>query len=96
MTSVGSTDNDGLVLGHWHQRPDWLPQWLVDAVASGGGRALCEREVFEAPDGTWAVWVWKDDDKPILRLQSCQAAERIAEALHEAFRSGGEADYYYD
>lgn len=95
MAYVSSMENDGLVLGHWLQKPDWLPQWLVDAVASSGGRMLCEYEVFEAPDGSWAVWVWKGDDKPILGLPTREVAERVAEALHEAFRSGGQEDHDY-
>ncbi len=85
-----------LILDRWYEKPDWLPQWLVDAVESGGGRLLCECEVFQAPDGTWAVWTWKDDDKPVFGLPTREVAERVAEALHEAFRSGGEADYCYD
>lgn len=78
------------------QQRNHIPKWLDEAVASRGGRALCETEVFQSPDGTWAVWVWKDEDMPILSLPSQSVAERVAEALHEAYREGGEGDYYYD
>lgn len=95
MAYVSSMEIDGLVLGRWHPKPDWLPQWLVDAIASSGGCIRCEREVFEAPDGTWAVWVWKNDEKPILGLPSRKVAECVAQALHDAFRAGGQEDYDY-
>lgn len=75
---------------------DNLPEWLVRAVDMQGGDILCESEVFEAPDGSWAVWIWKDDDEPVLGLPSRAVAERVARALHDAYRSGGEGDYFYD
>lgn len=72
------------------------PQWLTVAVDLAGGKTLCEKEVFESPDGTWAVWVWKDEGDPILELPTRDLAERVASALHDAYRAGGTADYHYD
>ena len=72
-----------------------VPQWLTRAVDMEGGDILCQTEVFQAPDGTWAAWVWKDDDKPVLNLPSRSVAEQVVAALRDAYRAGTKGDYTY-
>lgn len=69
---------------------DDLPQWLSHAIDMQGGRILCEKEVFEAPDGSWAVW--HDEIKPVLGLPSRELAQQVADAMNAAFLLGAEAD----
>lgn len=72
-----------------------IPQWLVNAVNLEGGFTLCEREIFHDLNGTWTVWIWKDDDLPVTGLPSKAIAERVCHALHDAYRAGGNGDYHY-
>ncbi len=73
-----------------------VPDWLRHAVDMEGGDILCEKEVFAAPDGTWAAWLMSPDTSPVLGLPTEAIAIDVVRALHDAFRLGGAGDYYYD
>jgi hypothetical protein len=73
-----------------------VPDWLERAVNNEGGPVLCDREVFCAPDGTWAVWLWPEHLSPVLGLQTEEVANCVKQSLHDAYALGGKSDYFYD
>lgn len=71
-----------------------IPDWLNTAVEVHGGRILCDQEIFQNPDGSWAVWCLMETGKPVLNLPSKEIAECVAEAINHAFNEGGRTAFY--
>ena len=68
-----------------------MPTWLTVAVLNDPLDFL-----YEAPDGTWAVYIDHWISEPILGLPTREIAERVVQALKEAEQHGAETMSYSD